>query len=215
MLAAASCGAFAADSVDLKIVGTIVPPSCTPTLSGGGTVDYGNIPVSTISNTGFTNLGTKSVQLSITCDAATKVAIRALDGRAGTAAPGAAAVAGSNATDSNGFGLGSSGGKQVGAYILKQYFNPSADGNPVARIRSDDNGVTWVAGNNASDGLMKADGSRIQSIAPSTSSTAPGAYIHSVNQYDVTAVINKRVDLPDLKQQVLLDGLATFSLVYL
>ncbi|WP_419210401.1 DUF1120 domain-containing protein [Providencia manganoxydans] len=37
----ATLTAIASDSVDISAIGAITPPSCMPTASGGGVVDYG------------------------------------------------------------------------------------------------------------------------------------------------------------------------------
>ena len=43
LLISASAAAMAASSVDLSVKGVITPNACTPSLSGGGVVDYGKI----------------------------------------------------------------------------------------------------------------------------------------------------------------------------
>lgn len=216
MLAAASVSAFAADSVDLKIIGTIVPTSCTPTLSGGGIVDYGNIPASTLAATGFTNLGRHDVIVGITCDQPAMVALKTIDNRAGTAPAGIANFISSAANDSFAFGLGAVDGKNVGAFVLNQYFNPDINGVAGSghRMKSDDAGATWSdTYTDGPGGFQKADGSRLQSWY--TSTVTPTA-ITSVSQYYyLTTAINSRANLPSLNKAVPLDGLATFSLVYL
>ncbi|MGF6779447.1 DUF1120 domain-containing protein [Paraburkholderia sp. GAS334] len=213
MLAAASVSAFAADSVDLKIVGTIVPPSCTPALTGGGVVDFGNIPAASLSQTSFNKIGSKSMTLSVTCDSPTLLAIKAIDGRAGTAVAGGALYSdGYVFPDSMGFGLGAVGGKNVGTYILGVTNTQSGDGTVVQHMRSDDGGSTWVRTGQVIDTLMKADGSRIQSWGPALT---PTAYTTVSQTFNVLATINKAANLPALNQAVPLDGMATFSLVYL
>ncbi|KAA1351240.1 DUF1120 domain-containing protein, partial [Escherichia coli] len=52
--------AQAANDVTLKVVGTINPAACTPTLPDGGVVDYGTVLNQNIAPTGATN---KLVQL--------------------------------------------------------------------------------------------------------------------------------------------------------
>ena len=76
-LLATTASAFAADSVDVRVIGTIVPAACTPTLSGGGTVDYGTIKADTISATDYTVLPEKQISFLDPCDAPAKVALNA------------------------------------------------------------------------------------------------------------------------------------------
>ncbi|CAG4903746.1 DUF1120 domain-containing protein [Paraburkholderia saeva] len=213
VLAAASVGAFAADSVDLKIIGTIVPPSCTPTLSGGGVVDFGNIPAASLSQTSLNKLGTKTVTLNLACDEPTVVAVKAVDGRTGSAVAGAAQYSdGYTFSDAMGFGLGMVGGKKVGTYTLTSSATVGyADGKSTPHASSNDGGSTWDASSGVTHYAMKADGSRIQAWGSPT----PGAYKSISQMFNVTAVVDKAANLPALNQVVPLDGLATFSLVYL
>ena len=72
---ATSATAALADSVDVRVIGTIVPAACTPTLSGGGTVDYGTIKAQSLNATGYTTLAEKQLDFAINCDSPTKVSI--------------------------------------------------------------------------------------------------------------------------------------------
>jgi len=85
-LIAVTATAYAADSVDVKVIGTISPAACAPTLGGGGTVDYGTIPANALAADDYTTLAVKTLSLSITCDASAKLAIHAVNGRPGTSA---------------------------------------------------------------------------------------------------------------------------------
>ncbi|MCH1996717.1 DUF1120 domain-containing protein, partial [Achromobacter xylosoxidans] len=40
-----------AQSIDVRVIGTITPAACIPSLAGGGVVDYGNIAASTLNQT--------------------------------------------------------------------------------------------------------------------------------------------------------------------
>lgn len=55
-----------ANSADLLITGKLVPPACTPALSGGAVIDYGNIPVSNLSNRDAYTLEDRNVSLTVT-----------------------------------------------------------------------------------------------------------------------------------------------------
>lgn len=66
--------AFAANpTAVLKVKGTLTNAACTPTLSNGGTVDYGTINLGNLSATAVNQLGQKNIDLTINCTAATKV----------------------------------------------------------------------------------------------------------------------------------------------
>ena len=74
--------AFAANpTAVLKVKGTLTNAACTPTLSNGGTVDYGTINLGTLSATAVNQLGQKNIDLTINCTAATKVSWNMVDDR--------------------------------------------------------------------------------------------------------------------------------------
>ncbi|UGA37678.1 DUF1120 domain-containing protein [Chromobacterium haemolyticum] len=71
-----------ANSADLLITGKLVPPSCTPTLSGGAVIDYGAIPVSNLSSSTAHTLEDRNTNLTVTCQEDTALGIRITDARA-------------------------------------------------------------------------------------------------------------------------------------
>ena len=74
--------AFAANpTAVLKVKGTLTNAACTPTLSNGGTVDYGTINLGNLSATAVNQLGQKNIDLTINCTAATKVSWNMVDDR--------------------------------------------------------------------------------------------------------------------------------------
>ncbi|AZP35087.1 DUF1120 domain-containing protein [Cronobacter sakazakii] len=76
--------AQAADNVDLKVDGTLVNGSCTPSLENGGVVDFGHIPVGNLSKTDINQLGKRNIVLTVTCDNTMPVAWQAIDNRSST-----------------------------------------------------------------------------------------------------------------------------------
>lgn len=72
----------AANSADLLITGKLVPPACTPALSGGAVIDYGDIPVSNLRNGAAYTLEDRDVSLTVTCQEDTALGIRITDARA-------------------------------------------------------------------------------------------------------------------------------------
>lgn len=133
--------AVMAESIDVKVIGTITPTACHPTLTGGGTIDYGTIPPKALKKDALTQLSLKSVDFSITCDAPAKVAIKAINHRKETTAGvdgddtfGASIPKG--LSEENGtrvVGLGLSGGKKIGGYNLT-IRESTADGAKVTRF---------------------------------------------------------------------------------
>ncbi|MGJ7513325.1 DUF1120 domain-containing protein [Pseudomonas baetica] len=136
MLLVGSASAFAASSVDLTVTGIITPSACTPTLSNGGTVDYGKISAKDLNPDRPTNLAVQQVQLNVNCDAATLMALEAKDNREGSDF--------NNDTYEYGLGL-INGTEKLGAMSLRLR-TPVADGIPVRNIISEDGGSTWYGG---------------------------------------------------------------------
>ena len=71
----ASQAMAAGDSLDVKVIGQIVPSACTVAVSGGAVFDYGTIKAETLATDDYTMLGVKTADLSVTCEAPTKVAL--------------------------------------------------------------------------------------------------------------------------------------------
>lgn len=135
LLVASSATAFAASSVDLTVKGLITPSACTPALSNGGAVDYGKISAKDLNIDKVTPLAQQSLQLTVTCDAATLMALDADDNRAGS----------NHGNDMMEFGLGLiNDTEKLGAMTLR-LMSPIADGVGVKAIGSEDGGVTWFS----------------------------------------------------------------------
>jgi hypothetical protein len=133
LLLAGSTSAFAASSVDLTVKGLITPSACTPAMSSGGLVDYGKISAKDLNIDQVTPLSEQTVQLTVTCDAATLMALDANDNRAGS----------NYGNDMMEFGLGLiNGTEKLGAMTLR-LLSPVADGVAARAIGSEDGGVTW------------------------------------------------------------------------
>ena len=72
--------AFANTAV-LQVKGKLMTSSCTPTLTNGGLVDYGNIKVGDLDDSYPNDLGVKDITLTVNCSAPTRVAISITDDR--------------------------------------------------------------------------------------------------------------------------------------
>ncbi|MTC61471.1 DUF1120 domain-containing protein [Providencia rustigianii] len=129
-------------SDSFSVVSTFSSASCTPMISSGGVIDYGVMTVNQLSSSGPTVLPAKSIIFSVQCDGATNVAIKAqsnrpnslIDIKEGTTnTSGAARVAPSvtiaglgknlpfglsNINEPDVAGLGISGGKKIGGYLM-------------------------------------------------------------------------------------------------
>lgn len=201
LMAVASAGSFAADTAELKVTGTITPAACVPNFGGGGVVDFGKIASQSLSLTAATELPSKTVAYTITCDALTKTAFTFTDNRADTA----------SITDANVFGLGKSGAandKKTGYYKLYQVAaDLRGDGAAVDSIWSSDNGYGWAR---HGDGQVMRG--RLNSYSK-TGTLVPGAYMTVTGVIKVVATIAARNTL-DLTEDVKLDGLTTITIKY-
>jgi hypothetical protein len=219
MLMAATVTTHAAETADLAVTGMIRPSACNATLSGGGTVNFGTISAQTLSSTAGTALPEQNVTLTINCDAPTTVGITTSYNRAGTVNAAARAAAATASSASNApmhyFGLGSSGGRTIGAYTLRfgaaQNAAATADGGAVRTLESG-NRTTWTA--TTTSGTVVNDNTYTTSWgAPNT--TTPSAYSTIVQPYVLYTAIAPTSQLPEQTGPVDLDGLLTFSIVYL
>lgn len=222
VLAATTVPALA---VDLQVSGTINPAACTPTLSGA--VDYGAILPDTLSETEYTALGQRNVNLAITCTAPAKVAIAATNMRSGSAAADTAESGYNNAVaspvDLLGYrlaavGLGLNGEEKIGGYTVAiDLASATADGSSVLLTRSlgtAEPGDTWTA--NAATGVYPIIHTSAQRVFMSWGDSAgvPLAADTFAATLNVEAYINKTSAL-DISKPVTLDGLTTIDLFYL
>ncbi|WP_342052613.1 MULTISPECIES: DUF1120 domain-containing protein [unclassified Cupriavidus] len=214
LFAAASSAAFAADTADLKVTGTIKPAACAVTLSGNGIVDFGTISARDLSDTAYTALTTKNVKTTVTCDSSTKIALKVGDNRAGTATATDYKFWGYYSAAAN-FGFGEASGKKLGGYALRLSPYSTIDGalaDNGRTLTSTDSGKTWK--NSTDTKYLRGDGSVLASIAAS-GSTAPGEAKVFVFEFDVYGAIESKANLPALTSDISLDGNTTFSIVYL
>jgi type 1 fimbria pilin len=221
VLATTSLSAMAADSVDVRVIGTITPAACTPTLSGGGTVDYGTMKPDTLSDTAYTLLSEQQLDFAITCDAPAKLALKAINGRPNTLAGGTEGVGGYGvppitllgSTVARAAGLGMDGTAKIGGFaVALKGDTVTADGNTVSSLVSSNMGSSWSVGNGGEiGGAAVANNWRSWGA---TGTTTPVAFTNLAGKISVQAYLNHASEL-DLTKPVNLDGLTTIELIYL
>ncbi|HCR1551610.1 TPA: DUF1120 domain-containing protein [Pseudomonas aeruginosa] len=201
-----------AEPLEMRVAGTITPPACTPSLTGGGVIDYGTIPVSSLSPTSPTVLGVKSISFSITCKEPTRVAIRVIDNRADSYFP--RYILGiSGLSRSSQFGLGMVRGKPIGAYgIQLQNSSFIIDGAVGGNRFSSNNGESWSGP--FGGWVSVGNPSMLFSWSVGTTSTPP-AFKTMASQLNVSTAIASTADLGGVTDDIELDGLATLEMVYL
>ncbi|MFL9927084.1 DUF1120 domain-containing protein [Herbaspirillum lusitanum] len=196
--------AHAADTAELQVKGVIKPAACKPTFSGGGVVDYGVIPASRLTAGAYTKLEKKDVTITVSCDAAAKIALVAADNRAASKVTGITESLRSG--ERYNYGLGTVAGKNVGGYAISMLPETTADAKPVTNLYQEGNGwgdkVTYV----------ENDGNMFSFAAPGTKT--PLAIKQLVARIGIETVLNKPENLP-LTQEVPLDGSATIEIKYL
>lgn len=151
---ALSATAHAADSTaQLKVQGVLTNDACTPSMSGGVTIDFGTYFVDTLSSTATNQLGHKDTTLSITCSSPTKVSWTIEDNVGGAANIDilSAGFSGGNVysgSETNHFGVGkTAGGVNIGAYAVSINKNAStADGTAQKVIDSINTNTDAVEG---------------------------------------------------------------------
>jgi len=187
----------AATTADLKLIGTIVPTSCTPNFVGGSTIDYGNIAASALNSTAVTALPDKTTSLTITCSAPVKFALGVTDERAASLV----AAAGK-------FGLGvATNNAKIGGYNI-YLSNAIPDTGTTGILYSSNSGSSW--------GASAGDMGPILLMAFNAGGTSIVPAPHQSITADVKfkAVIDKSANLP-ITSQINIDGLATIEVKYL
>lgn len=216
---------FASDTVEIHFEVTADAAACTPVLSNGGVADFGSRYSGSLSQKAFTQLGTRDLLLTITCESSTGVAVTARDTRASSVTvgkdesgePGVRFVVNNGgyvSEPSRLFGMGlSPEGKAIGSYGVQ--INNSA-------VTATDNGIdvsVEMAGADTKDGPWNV----INSLPLPTSQDYFYTFMSkgsSTPQPISTATIPLQVSAsiaPGLNsgQKIQLDGEAVISLVYL
>ncbi|MCR4465554.1 DUF1120 domain-containing protein [Burkholderia sp. SCN-KJ] len=198
VLACTLSGPAMASAVDLSVSGRIQPGACSLTLGNGGTIDMGTLSPKDLTEDKITFFKQHQISMDIRCQAPTKVAFRALDNRTGTA------------LSDDEFGLGASGGKNVGKY----YFLTShriGDGAELVQLMDTGYGSGWfVSGTTWSHWIGPFE--LVSWAKPGQ--TLPQAFQNISSRLEFFITIAPAKDL-DLNQEIAIDGSATMELVYL
>ncbi|OWY30520.1 DUF1120 domain-containing protein [Herbaspirillum robiniae] len=200
-LSAPMLAAQAAGNAELKVTGAIKTVACTPTLGGNGTVDFGVIPASSLPAGKEMALHWTPIDISISCQAPVKMALRVLDNRSASSTH-----AGSHFS----YGLGMVGGAKVGRYNL--VIVPGSirtDGAPAHNLFSVDGNQSWIV--NGNGGQMGTD--RAFSWTTAGGNT-PAPFKEVRMSVYVVPYLNRPENLP-LTQDIPLDGSATVEIQYL
>ena len=194
-------------AVDLNVVGRIQPRgACDLTLLNGGVVDLGVLSASQVEKSDTDMIGGNTYyiigrirdRISIRCQDATRLALRALDNRSGT---------GTENDNPYTYGLGLSDGSKVGVYRLR-VGEVLGDGQRINSLQSWDSGGAW----REKYGSSEFGGEATQVSWAEPGQGLPQAFRAIFADLEGGAMVS--TDL-DMKTAILIDGSATLELVYL
>jgi hypothetical protein len=188
--------AHAASAVDLNVTGLITPSACTPSLSNDGVYDLGKIAAKELNVDQPTKLPTHNLQLSISCEAPTLLALEPRDNRLGS----------SSEVGTARFGLGMVNGAVPLGYMYLNLNSIVADGVGMYPIGSS-GPSTW-----APTSLLSHDFLSSFSLTPNPTVPAPVQQVTA--GVLITPTIAPSNTLP-LTEEVPIDGSVTLSMNYL
>ncbi|KTB58765.1 hypothetical protein AO066_22280 [Pseudomonas fluorescens] len=206
---AAAVGAQATTVAELKVLGTIKPASCNLSMVGQGTVLYGDISSSSLSQTAFTPLPEKNTSFTINCGTGhTPFGLTFTDLQNSSTVPGILSALNQGHSDVHNFGLGTVGSNKTGGYAitLKSLQSPGAT---LSLITRGSNNGGWLGAN---DGKV-AKWPNQYSWRTGTA-LVPASLSQMTGNIAVRAVINKAQDLT-LNRDIPFEGRASLTLVYL
>lgn len=215
---AASCNVMA-DTIDMRISGSVRPVACKPSLSSEGVVDYGIVSLKKLNKDDYTRLADKELTLTITCTAPAKVTLMPVSARKGTGLlTGPEGPVGSAApvidlgmhSYSGAVGLGLNGEKKVGGYAIA-LTNVVLD-NIAAKTLQSNNKINWRTGNSSS--LYHANGGPNYISWFIDGDITPAAFESMTGKITVKPYINKLSEL-DVTKPIKMDGLSVIEMIYL
>ena len=212
--------AMAAQSIDIKVTGKIIPSSCTPAFpSGGGIADFGTMKVASLNATSVTPLTErKEIPVSITCEEDTRVAVKFTDAREASSPTADIPFYSFSGSPQFAFGLGTYNSKNIGAYALgislTQGANTNGNGESLYPMFSLDSGETWGRSGSSSHLQIASDNREIYGFTKDLSTGVLSAESKINFKVFVEATINPTNDL-NVTDEVTLDGLTNVELVYL
>ena len=229
----ATFNAAAAESVNMSVIGTITPGSCTPTLSAAS-VDYGTINAASLTAVApaLNQLGSKEVTLSIACTGATLVGIAATDARAATTialsedtyiANTSKSRSDYNVTNSGqAYGLGVAGTEStnIGAYSIAMNLGDitatdGADANLNVEMMSvRQTSTDWTKSVTGMINPLSGALANITTFA-SAGTITPVAIKNATIPLTITAAVQPMSQFSLAGESITLNGNATIGLVYL
>ncbi|POA49612.1 hypothetical protein C1893_03820 [Pseudomonas sp. MPR-ANC1] len=196
-----------AESVDLNVIGTIIPTACIPAFAGGGTVDLRKISAATLNQTTQTILAGRDVSLTINCDAVAQVEVSVRDNREATKLPGISD--GTGQTDpALFFGLGDINGTRIGGFALR-HGTPETDGTGRALLTR----ASFLSPWQVPTSTLVRNAPDLYSWGISAATGPIGARHHAFPMH-LLPIIGPSNALP-IANEIPLDGSVTFDIFYI
>jgi type 1 fimbria pilin len=191
---------------ELQLLARFAPAACTPSLSNGGTVDFGKLSVKDLNADKDTALPDKQLALTVNCDGPTHFALVMQDNRLGSATGG---------TDETAYGLGLDARLQrIGRYYVN--VDPTqASADNLAQVYRTDSTTAGAAWSNATAMPIPLAARSYLGFTASAGSTLGPTALQSLSaRLSVQALIAPLQQL-DLSSEIRLDGAATLEIIYL
>jgi type 1 fimbria pilin len=199
------------NSIQLRVIGSLVPPACTLALPSGGTIDYGRIQHSELAASGNTILTERNIAFSINCDAPAMVALMLQDEQPGSVVqdliksvrddPDGNAVAN---------GLGAVNGVNIGIYYVRVFVGPESNNRGTLRTLRSEGLESWSE--TPVDAPLYANGTRPLGFS-SDQATVPTALSTVSGRLAIQPLIRPRTELPG-GDEIALAGSSTLTLYY-
>jgi hypothetical protein len=193
-------------SQELTLRAHFTPVACRPLLSNDGLVDYGTLLVKDLNATSETPLPTRTLQLSISCDAPARFALRMHDNRQGSATGG---------TDETAYGLDLDNSQnKIGRFYLT--IDPAEfTADAFARLYRTDSTSGGAAWSSSSSRQIPMAANSIMGFTDSTGSTLGPVAIQNLSGTVRIKTYLAPTQSLDLRNVVYINGSGTLEIIYL
>ncbi|EJN06920.1 DUF1120 domain-containing protein [Herbaspirillum sp. YR522] len=199
------------NSIQIKVVGSLVPPACNLTMPAGSTVDYGRMLHSQLSTDSHTLLPEQKLTFSINCDAPAKVALLLQDEHPATIVQDLIKAV-RDEPDANFManGLGSVNGVNIGIFYVRVSTGSGRNVPGTLRTLRSDGMRGWsetpVDAPLYANGIYAVGFSEGQAALPTAFNTVSG-------ELAIQTLIRPSAELPSV-DEIVLAGSSTLTLYY-
>lgn len=206
VLSASSMPAFAADEVEITVVGFIRPASCAMSVGNGGRFHHGEINSYLLKEGGLAaqRLEPLPTPFAIECSSPARWALKATDNRGETARVDTPWT----------FGIGTAAnGVKIGSYVI-DIADAVADGEAVVGVESIDGGATWGTRASSVNGRLPSDGGVVGFNVSSATAQGSKPIQSFAGTMKVQTTLAQATDF-DLSEDIELDGSSTIQIYML